>query len=136
MKELSVEDREFLAGILEERIAINKYDCDSVRANISDANVCDKFINERHQQTLKLSAIIEKLEICNCSNKAIIGKSADGFDYCENCRSDFEQCSECGQLFYLDNIKYDDDECPYCAEHYENGTFYQSPDETKADWGY
>ena len=113
MKELSVEERTFLAGILEERIATNKYDCDSVKANISDEIVKDKFINERHQQTLMLSAIIEKLEICNCSNKAIIGKSADGFDYCENCRSEFEQCAECGQLFYSDNIKYDEEEVPY-----------------------
>lgn len=135
MKELSVEERTFLAGILEERIATNKYDCDSVRANISDEIVKDKFINERHQQTLMLSAIIEKLEICNCGHP-IIGKSADGFDYCENCRSDFEICTECGKLFYSDNIKYDEEEVPYCKEHIGCGVYTPEKGETKADWGY
>lgn len=68
--------------------------------------------------------------------KPIIGISDDGFLFCENCRSDFEICSECGQLFYRDNIKYDEEEVPYCKEHIGCGVYTPEKGETKADWGY
>jgi hypothetical protein len=70
------------------------------------------------------------------ADKPIIGISDDGIMFCENCRSDFEQCAECGQLFYRDNIKYDEEDVPYCKEHIGCGVYTPEKGETKADWGY